>query len=89
MSVRNFNKEIKEGHNLVVDNFIRINGKEEKIYKIIAIESSLLGTRKRIYLNDPEGTLESLAINNVEVYSGDLTDFQTSNKYVDWRELIY
>lgn len=89
MSVRNFNKEIEAGHNLVVDNFIRINEKEEKVYKIIAIESSLLGTRKRIYLNDPEGTLESLAISNVEVYSGELTEFQTSNKYVDWRELIY
>jgi hypothetical protein len=86
MSVRNFNKEIEAGHKLVVDNFIRIN---EEVYKIIAIESSLLGTRKRIYLNDPDGTLESLAISNIEVYSGDLTKFQTSNKYVDWRELIY
>ena len=60
------------------------------MHKIIAIESSLLGTRKRIYLDDPDKQL-GLSIKIVEWNKtvNDNADYKTTDQYVDWRELIY
>jgi hypothetical protein len=72
---------------LEVGKFLKI---DNTVHKIIAIESSLLGTRKRIYLDDPDKQL-GLSIGKVywsETING-IEEYKTTDKYVDWRELIY
>jgi hypothetical protein len=63
----------------------------ETTHKIIGIENSSLGTRKRILLDDPDGILKTgryPILYYTNAGADYLEDIQAEH-YVDWRELIY
>jgi hypothetical protein len=62
------------------------------VHKIIGIENSTLGTRKRILLDDPNNILRTGRYNIFYYTAGEVGDYLEEiqgENYVDWRELIY
>lgn len=73
---------------LKVGRYLKIG---ETTHKIIGIENSSLGTRKRILLDDPDGILKTgryPILYYTNAGADYLEDIQAEH-YVDWRELIY
>lgn len=64
----------------------------DTVHKIIGIENSTLGTRKRILLDDPNNILRTGRYNIFYYTAGEVEDYLEEiqgENYVDWRELIY
>jgi hypothetical protein len=89
----NFDKvnEIKLGKQpvLMIGRYLKVG---DTVHKIIGIENSTLGTRKRILLDDPNNILRTGRYNIFYYTAGEVGDYLEEiqgENYVDWRELIY
>lgn len=89
----NFDKvnEIKLGEQpvLMIGRYLKVG---DTVHKIIGIENSTLGTRKRILLDDPNNILRTGRYNIFYYTAGEVEDYLEEiqgENYVDWRELIY
>lgn len=81
--------EGKEQPVLMVGRYLKVG---DTVHKIIGIENSTLGTRKRILLDDPNNILRTGRYNIFYYTAGQVGDYLEEiqgENYVDWRELIY